>query len=45
MTLLATLETYVVNLEQRIQQRQQENQILQETIQKQTKEQHDLEDK
>jgi predicted nuclease with TOPRIM domain len=45
MTLLATLETYVFNLEQRIQQLQQENQILQETIQKQTKEQHDLEDK
>ena len=45
MTLLATLETYVFNLEQRIQQLQQENQILQETIQKHTKEQHDLEDK
>jgi predicted nuclease with TOPRIM domain len=45
MTLLATLETYVFNLEQRIQQLQQENQLLQEAIQKQTKEQHDLEDK
>ena len=45
MTLLATLETYVFNLEQRIQQLQQENQLLQEGIQKQTKEQHDLEDK
>ena len=45
MTLLVTLETYVFNLEQRIQQLQQENKILQESIQKQTKEQHDLEDK
>ena len=45
MTLLAHLENVVATLEQRVLQQQQQIQNLQETIQKQTKEQHDLEDK